>query len=274
MRRFFTVIILGIVIIVVSVLFAQFLGSFYIYNLVVEDNPPVSQDKHVKVTVPLPPKKKVLRLDPIEFYTIQVGIFPEAKSAQSSLDKLASIGLRPFISSQPPYKIWVGCFSDMNSGKEWENRLKKQGFEVFIGKGIINDRALKFPGDNEFMIDYLAPLLGKFDIILDHSLKMFQSPQIATYNTEVWENVIRKMQGEVVEGLMSINEILELPESFVYQNELSKLKEKAEAYGQGLNTIITSKNDEGVLYSQGHLLELVAAYHNLINQANEKLNTN
>lgn len=271
MRRVLTIIFLGVVVLFTSVLFGQVLGGFYIYNLVVEDNPSIVDNKKINTQAPAPPKRKVLRLDPIEFYTIQAGTFQEKKSAQNSIDKLASFGLRPFVTSQSPYKIWVGCFSEMNSGRDLETALKNQGFEAFIGKGLINDRALKFPGDDKFMIDYFAPLLGKYDIILDHSMKMFQSPKISAYKPDIWKNMIEKVKSETVEGIMGIDELLQLPKSSAYRNDLIKLKDKAEAYSQGLNNIINSQKDKDVLSSQGQLLELIAAYHNLINQTNGKL---
>jgi len=274
MRRFFAFIIIGIAVLTASILFGQLLGGFYIYNLVVEDNPPVPEKKVVGTEVPKAPKRKVLRLEPIEFYTIQVGIFPEAKLAQKSIDQLVGLGLRPFVSSQPPYKIWVGCFSEINSGRDLEAALKNQGFEAFIGKGLINDRALKFPGDNKYMLDYFAPLLGKYDIIFNHSLKMFQSPKISAYKPEVWESMIKKIQSEVDDGLKSTDEILQLSDSALYQNDLQNLKEKGKVYREGLNSILASAGDEAVLSTQGNLLELIAAYHRLIDQTNEKLNAN
>ncbi|MGI6224893.1 MAG: SPOR domain-containing protein [Peptococcales bacterium] len=272
MQRIFAIIISGLVVLIVSLLFAQLLGGFYIYNLVVGDNLPISENTEVKAPIPPPSKKKVLRLEPIEFYTIQVGIFPDTTNAQDSLKKLTGLGLRPFVTSQAPYKIWVGCFSDVNSGKDLENALKKHGFEAFIGKGIINDRALKFPGDDDFILDYMAPLLGTFDMILNHSLKMFQSPKISTYKPVVWDNMIDKLQNEVADGLGSLDEVLKISGSGIYENELKKLKDKAQAYQGSLGRIIDTRSDDEVVYCQGHLLELIAAYHNLINLANEKLN--
>lgn len=275
MRRFLTAIILGIAIFIVAILFGQLLGGFYIYNLVVEDNPPVPVDNQRpgKVSVTPPSTKKVLRLEPIEFYTIQVGIFQDIKNTQDTIKKLGDLGLRPFVTSQSPYKIWLGCFSEIESGREFETVLKKQGFEAFIGKGLINDRALKFPGDDQFMINHFAPLLGKFDLLFNHSLKMFRSPKITVYKPESWANMIEKIHGEAVDCLEGIDDILKLSESADYQAELLKLKEKTVAYDVGLENIITSNNDASVFYAQGQLLELIAAYHNIINQANIKLNT-
>jgi len=273
MRRLYAAILLGIAVFVTAVLFGQVLGGFYIYNLVSGDNPLISEKDPApkQETVPAPLTKKVLRLDPIEFYTIQAGIFQNEKDAQSCLRRLGELGLRPFVTRQPPYKIWVGCFSEMDSGRDLAETLKKHGFEAFIGKGLINDRALKFPGDNQFMINSFAPLLGKFHVALLHSLKMFRSPKITQYNRDIWEDMVKKLQDEVGEGIKAIDEILELPESSFYQDELLKLKEKAQTYCADLQNIIISDSDIGVLNTQCQLLELIAAYHNTITQANNKL---
>ncbi|KJS88039.1 MAG: hypothetical protein JM58_02340 [Peptococcaceae bacterium BICA1-8] len=274
MRRFFILTIAAAAALVISMLFGQLLGGFYIYNLVVEDNPSVLELREVNPQTPTVLKRKVLRLEPIDFYTIQAGIYQEASSAQACIEKLGSLGLRPFVTVEPPYKIWVGCFSEAASGKDLEAQLKGQGFEVFIGKGLINDRALKFPGEDEFMINYFAPLLGKFDIILNHSMKMFQSPNVAVFKPDIWENMIEKVQEELNEGISEVDKVLKRQESFSYQIELLQLKDKTQAYEVGLKIINGSKSNGAVVNSQRQLLELIAAYHNLITKTNEKLNPN
>ncbi|MDK2823336.1 MAG: hypothetical protein PWQ67_2467 [Clostridia bacterium] len=273
MRKLFTLVIATITVLIVSILFGQLLGGFYIYNLLVGDNLSL-EHKEVKLQATPMEKRKVLRLEPIDFYTIQVGIYPEVKSAQSSIDKLVNLGLRPFVSSEPPFKIWVGCFGEISLGKELENALKQQGFDAFRGKGLINDRALKFPSNNIFMKEKFAPLLGKYDLVLRHSIKMFRSPKISEYSLDLWENMITKVQSEISEAVTYLDNLKEMEESKDYHRELLNLKEKAISYGQSLNLILKSKSDEAVLYSQGHLLELIAAYHNLITNTNEKLGTN
>ena len=100
---------------------------------------------------------------------------------------------------------------------------------------------------------------------------MFRSPKITL--ARVLGEYDRKIHGEAVDCLEGIDDILKLSESADYQAELLKLKEKTVAYDVGLENIITSNNDASVFYAQGQLLELIAAYHNIINQANIKLNT-
>ncbi|MFZ7102303.1 MAG: SPOR domain-containing protein [Peptococcaceae bacterium] len=277
MRKFFTLMIISVCILVTSVLFGQLLGGFYIYNLLVGDNPAV-KEQEVKVQAPVPPpspgpKRKVLRLEPVPFFTLQAGIYSEIKPAQDSTDKLVEMGFRPFISPEKPYKIWVGCFNDNSSGRELELFLQKSGFDAFISEGLVNDRALKFPSSDRYMQDSFSPLLGVFDITINHSLKMFKSPKISVYNAELWVNMIKKVQSELNNSIKAIDDILKLEESEKYEKNLKLLQEKAKAYQNSLDIILQAKTDKAVLYSQSYLLEVIAEYHNLITGANEQLGT-
>ena len=69
------------------------------------------------------------------------------------------MGIRPYATAKAPYKIWVGCFGEKRTGTPLENQLREQGYEVFLGQGLINDRALKFKEKDTFIKDSFAPLL-------------------------------------------------------------------------------------------------------------------
>jgi len=262
-------------VLIISILFGQLLGGYYIYNLLVEDNLG-NENQQAQVQIHSGPvaKKKVLRLEPIKFYTIQLGIFPDVQSAQETINKLLNLGIRPFVSTGPPYKIWIGCFSEINSGRRLENSLAQQGFAAFIGEGLINDKALKFPGNNIYMQEKFAPLLNNYNIVLSHSLKMFKSPSFGEYKPEIWDEMIKKLQQEINIVVTETDEIFKLDTTVNYGENLSKLKNKIINYRNGLDKIRETRRDEAVLQSQGHLLELIAAYHNLIISTNEKLGTN
>lgn len=266
-RKIFVIVLVSINIVVICILFGQFLGSYYIYNILSEDNP-VSET----LSNPAPVEKlKVLRLDSVKFYTLQIGIYSEVKAAQANIDRLVEIGLRPFVSSGPPYKIWVGCFSEKNNGIVLKENLEKKGFEIFIGEGLINDRALKFPSDNNFMAEKFAPLLGEYNLVLNHSLKMFVSPHYSVYKEQVWSEMINKIQEEVNRAISKTDQILQMDESKNYYQELSMLKEKAIIYGQVLDKIRETKRDEAVLLCQGYLLELIDCYHETIEKVTNKV---
>jgi len=106
--RIFSVILITLCVLIISILFGQLLGGYYIYNLLVEDNLG-NENQQAQVQIHSGPvaKKKVLRLEPIKFYTIQLGIFPDVQSAQETINKLLNLGIRPFVSTGPPYKIWI-----------------------------------------------------------------------------------------------------------------------------------------------------------------------
>lgn len=252
------------VIISFSIIAGIFLGSFYINRLQEADN---------HYTAPVD-KTMVLRLEPYSFYTIQLGIFPEKEQVFDITKKLTEIGLYPYITKTSPYKVWLGCFSEMKNGEELVKHLTNEKFEAFIGEGIINDRSLKFPSKNSFMKEKISPLLGKYNLVISHSLKMFKGPSFGEYKLSLWESMISKIKKEINDAVKETDKILSSEEATIYEQNIRKIKEKMMDYSKAISEIQVSKTDKKVLYSQQSLLELIASYHNLISSINLELGTN
>ncbi|NMA01646.1 MAG: SPOR domain-containing protein, partial [Clostridia bacterium] len=130
-----TMAILAVVIIFGSLLFGQILGGYYIYSLLFSDN--LSEtDISEQQPLPNPEKIMILRLEPITFNTLQIGIYSDGKEAQKVVNDLVQMGIRPYATAKAPYKIWVGCFGEKRTGTPLENQLREQGYEVFLGQGL------------------------------------------------------------------------------------------------------------------------------------------
>ncbi|MBQ5658507.1 MAG: hypothetical protein IIV02_03150, partial [Peptococcaceae bacterium] len=54
-------------------------------------------------------KQNVLKLTPREYYTVQIGSYPDITDGQEIVDALALLGYRVFVSDGPPYQLWLGC---------------------------------------------------------------------------------------------------------------------------------------------------------------------
>ncbi|SMB92128.1 hypothetical protein SAMN00017405_1907 [Desulfonispora thiosulfatigenes DSM 11270] len=264
-KRKILIIIVVCFIIATSIVTVKFLGNFYLERLSQTDN---------QYVAPTTQKIMVLRLEPYSFHTIQLGIFPEKNQANEIKKKLIGIGLYPYITKSAPYKVWLGCFSEIEKGEDLVKYLTTKGFEAFIGKGLVNDRALKFPSENIFMKEKYSPFIGKYNLIISHSLKMFKSTKYEDYDAETWQDMISKIQLEIDEVAKETDEILAIDESADFRDNLKIIRQTTNNYSQALNQLKEDSQDKKVLYCQGYLLELIASYHSLITESNSKLGIN
>ena len=267
-----TMAILAVVIIFGSLLFGQILGGYYIYSLLFSDN---LSEINISEQQPLPNPEKImiLRLEPITFNTLQIGIYSDGKEAQKVVNDLVQMGIRPYATAKAPYKIWVGCFGEKRTGTPLENQLREQGYEVFLGQGLINDRALKFKEKDTFIKDSFAPLLREYNLLLNNSLKMFKSPQVAEYNWETWGDMINKMQMDIKTIILLTDQVMSKEESMPFNQGLEAIKDKILVFNESLSYKIEGKNDKAVINSQSRLLEFIGSYHNLIVVTNNILGT-
>lgn len=271
-KRVCTLVIMATVIIFGSLLFGQILGGYYIYSLLFSDNPPETEISEKEVNPNLE-KVMVLRLEPMTFNTLQIGIYSDVEEAQKAVNDLVQMGIRPYVTAKAPYKIWVGCFGEKKTGTPVELQLKEKGYEVFIGQGLINDRALKFKENNIFIKDRFAPLLREYNLIFNNSLKMFKSPGAEEYNWETWGNMINKMQKDIKTTILLTDQIMGLEESKPFNEGLEVIKDKILVFDESLSYITAGKNDKAVINSQSILLEFIGCYHNLIVNTNNVLGT-
>lgn len=267
-KRKALILIVVVIMIVTSIFTGKFLGAFYLERLSQTDN------QEVQDVTPTVQKIMVLRLEPYSFYTVQLGMFPEKSQVKDIKKKLIDMGLYPYVTKSAPFKVWLGCFSEISEGEELVKDLTSKGFEAFVGKGLVNDQALKFPSDQSFMKEEYSPLIGNYNLIISHSLKMFKSTKHADYNMETWQNMISKIQLEIDGVLTETDEILAQDESSKFRDNIKAIRQTTINYAQSLEPLKEESVDKRVLYAQGYLLELITAYHNLITETNSKLGIN
>lgn len=253
-----------LVLVLISLFAGIFLGKIYIYNL-------IQSDKQWKIELNEQNEKKrmVLRLEPTTFYTVQIGVYQDKDKAKQIAAELQKNSLPSYVTVQEPYKIWVGCFSDASRGTELLDYLKGKGYKTFIGEGLLNDRALKFYSDDLFMKDSFAPLLGQYNLFLNHTLKMFKSPHLADYTLGNWEKMIQRLKQEAYLVLKDSGEILNSENILKNSADLQLTMECTDNLIKKLDGVLIQKTDEHILECQKKLLELIAAYHHLIIKTNE-----
>lgn len=214
-------------------------------------------------------KRQTLRLETVEFYMLQVGSFAEVAVGQEIIDRLADAGYRVYTKEGPPYKLWLGCFSDKEAMNEIPQAVAQYGQDIFVVSGLLNEVALSFNEDQNFIKERLVPVIGESDIMLKHSLKMFQRTEYQQYTEAIWQEMIDQLSTEIANIELENENILADEHSQVLAKALVDFDDSLENYQQSLQMILEKKNDQIVLLAQSYLQQAIGCYHRLIIAANQ-----
>lgn len=244
--------------ILVTVYFVQAAGGYLVADL--------SRLEHVE-EVQMEEKivrQKVLQLDPQEYYTIQVGSYRDAASGQARIDILAQAGYRVFVSDGPPYQLFLGCTGKVPSLEYLPEEIAGIGSDVFVQKQILNHTQFRFSEHAASQLQEVATLLTGFDVVLKHSLQLFQDYRYEVCDDENWSAMIAQVESEISQIQFSAGNLLLFAEDEQLVNDLLNLLNVLESYDESLQLIVEKKNMQVVLLAQSCLLELIAYYHNFM----------
>lgn len=239
----------------------QTMGSYLVEEMrVLQETPELEITQETQVV-----HYKVLRLDTMEYYTIQIGTYDDIMSCQEKINQLAAQGYRPFVSRQTPYKIRVGCFAEEAALEQIPEALRNSGQDVHLEKLMLNQHSLKFDEQNVFLLEQLSPLLTSYDVVLKHSLTMFQQWQATQYTTELWREMIAQLTAEGQEVSSHLEKLLtdhQCDEQLASQ--LLDLQKITGEYLVSLERLAEQPEDLSVWMAQSYLLELLEQYDEII----------
>lgn len=206
-------------------------------------------------------KQMVLQLDPVEFYTVQIGSYEKAEEGQAIVNELAKLGYRVSVSDGPPYQIWLGCMGKKPVLSSFPEEIKNITADVFVQKKILNETALKFDASDSLEMEQTAALLSSYDVVLRHSLQMFQDFRYEACSEENWADMITQIADEL-EVIGQLNEqLLQNTTSDSIAEKIRELSDKTLQYGESLHHIQQKKTDRYVLMAQSCLLDVISKYH-------------
>lgn len=244
----------------------QFFGNYLVRELNgYEEMAPISDQESQNMVV----KRMVLRLEPVNYYTIQVGSFADSAVGQGVIDQLAATGYRVYTKPGPPYKLWLGCFGSKNEQLLIPEEVKQIGQDIFITENLLNTTALKFAEDDLLIAEQVAPLVANYDVLLKHSFKMFTSPLYTQYDDAMWAQMIGQIDGEIAMLILQGEEILAKGENQAVAQSVMDLNQISQEYRQSLQLILEKKNDKVLYLVQSYLLQLIDQYHGFIDQMNQ-----
>lgn len=211
-------------------------------------------------------RQMVLQLEPMEYYTFQIGSFEDAAAGQARINALARQGYRVYVSAGPPFRLWLGCLGKELAVADLPEAVRESSSDVFVQKLVLNETALRFPAGDQVMMEQVSALLSSYDVVLKHSLKTFQDYRYTACSEENWA----EMLGQLTDELETIQEmgraLLTNEDSEPMASGILDLLTITGEYEESLELIQEKKNDQVVLLAQSCLLELIAQYHNFMAQ--------
>ena len=210
-------------------------------------------------------KHHVLQLKPREYYTVQAGVYDNIVDAQKAIDIFADAGYRTVVFDGPPYQLWLGCLGTAPALENLSDEIKNLGSNVFVQKQILNQVNFQFSA-NEDAQRNTAALVASLDVLIGHSLQMFQDYQYEACSEANWNEMI----GQIREELRIIAESADnLASNTTYVHQIAGLKNVLSAlkcFDDSLLFITEKKSTQAILIAQSYLLELIADYHSFIRQ--------
>lgn len=242
--------------------FIQSVGGYLIEQLSsFQDTGQVLEQTKEKVV-----RQMVLQLEPMEYYTFQIGAYEDAAAGQAKINELAQLGYRVCVSQGPPYCLWLGCLGKETKVAELPEAVRAVSTDIFVQKLVLNETALRFSAENEQMMEQVSALLSSYDVVLKHSLQMFQDYRYAACSEENWGEMIAQITAE-------LNVIQETGAAFLTQENsepvasgILNLLTITREYGESLQLMQEKKTDKVVLLAQSCLLELIEQYHSFMVQ--------
>ncbi len=252
------------VLMMIAVCFVQAVGSHLVAQLRTLDEVGLQAEQHIEEKVV---KQMVLQLEPQEYYTVQIGSYPDVISGQQRVNALAQAGYRVFVSEEAPYRLWIGCTGAEPSLEHLPEEITSVGSDVFVQKLILNQSVFQFPAEDASELQEVAVLLSSYDVMFKHSLKLFQDYCYENCSEENWTAMIGQVQEELKLLQTSAQNFLMATEQEAIVSKLLDLLTVTEEYSESLQLIADKKNTQVVLLSQSCLLELIAQYHSFMEQA-------
>lgn len=200
-------------IIISALVFSYFLGKYYLHNVV--KSYPVTKTVYRKVYYSVAIKE--IRLQPLSVYTLQAGVFTDMSGAEQFANSLKNSGLRPFITSQPPYKVFVFIAPTREKLEIFKSYVPE---EVFVVNDILNNVEVEVRADKVLWLEFLP-----------HFAELFSKTL-----TIINENSTVDDEKTAVEWLKLANDLKGATNSNSKSVELNALTHDFEALAQHLRT--------------------------------------
>ncbi|HWI54932.1 MAG TPA: SPOR domain-containing protein [Desulfobacteria bacterium] len=172
---------IGIGLLIVSLTGVSVLGAFYLgrFYLDIMRQGTYSGSTRVMLnqskSVAAQDQGKLLTLNPVPVYFLQVGVFSDMEGAKIAAKPLNDLGYRPYITQTAPHKIWIGLYKNREDTEIIKRKLIEKGFSSFTGAVVVNGENLRYGKGSEALITEIRPLLENYTLWLKENLEIYHA---------------------------------------------------------------------------------------------------
>ncbi len=244
----------------ISLCFGQVIGKYYLTRI----NHDVVESDPYRLLAHSSGKKKVLRLEKKTYYSILIAQYQQQKTAVLLGERLAEKGWPAVISSTSPYQVYLGFINNKEKLQSLAERIKVEGQETQVITGEINNCSYKFPAEDKFAAQKIAPFLGKIDICLKKAVLLFsdisvQSEEMLKYKTK-YANLAEELEKTATTGFKIAEEAKNRKE----KDQIKGLAEGCRLGAESMRALSENWQDIKLLDAQQKALALLLNYHQFI----------
>lgn len=260
---------LGVVMIALSLTAFAAGGAFYLGKLYLDIMREGSMANSKKVfsqrttSVTAQDNSKVLLLNPVPLYFLQVGVFSDLQGAREAAKPLIKLGYSPYITQSAPHKLWVGVYKNREDTETDKLLLKDKGFGSFTGALVVNGSNLRYGVGNEAFVKEISPVLNTYTLWLKENLEIFHADIVQDLN---W-NQIKKQETVVEKVYQSISTNRNVRTNNQTVNlRLGNIEDNIGGYKQQLDAFNHDKSREAYSLLQFQMLRVIDNYQILLQE--------
>lgn len=206
---------------------------------------------------------KLLLLNPVPVYFLQVGVFSDLQGAKTAAKPLAELGYSPYITQSSPHKLWLGVYKNREDTEAEKRLLKDKGFGSFTGALVVNGSNLRYSRGNEAFIKEISPVLDTYTLWLKENLELFHADTVEKLDwnkMEKQETVIDSVYKRVTynKKIRTNNGTVNL--------RLGNIEDNIGGYKQQLEAFNNDKSRGAYCLLQSQLLRVIDNYQLLLQE--------
>lgn len=151
---------------------------------------------------------KILVLNPIPVYFLQVGVYTDLQGAEEAAKPLRNLGYNPYITQTAPFRLWLGVYQKRADTELVKQQLKDKGFGSFTASTVINSGSLRYNKSAETFVRGISPVLDKYTVWLKENLVLFGTDSIDRLNWELADRqftVLNKVYNDLLASGRDLN---------------------------------------------------------------------
>lgn len=236
-----------------------YLGRFYL-EIIRQGNVPEGTKVNANTSKPVavPRDEKVLQLNTIPVYYLQVGVYTDLQGAEEAAKPLRDLGYNPYITQTTPFRLWLGVYQKRADTEFIKQQLRDKGFGSFTACSVINGSNLRYNKGAEPFVQGISPVLEQYTAWLKENLALFDTDSVERLN---WNQVNQQftVMDKVYNNLVLPSRDLTTNNPEISQG-LTLLSDTVEGYQAELQKFRRDKDQESFAVLQNTLLRFIDNY--------------